>query len=62
MSPQPIHAESRELLARLSSLLIDQHKLLLDRERGEYEKTHEPVSGPGPFSRAGLWETRTSPG
>jgi hypothetical protein len=49
MSPQPIHAESRELLAKLSSLLIDQHKLLLDRERGEYEKAHGPVSGPGPF-------------
>jgi hypothetical protein len=49
MSPQPIHAESRELLAKLSSLLIDQHKLLLDRERAEYEKAHGPVAGPGPF-------------
>jgi hypothetical protein len=49
MSPQPIHAESRELLGKLSGLLIEQHKLLLDRERGEYEKTHGPVSGPGPF-------------
>jgi hypothetical protein len=49
MTPQPIHAESRELLGKLSSLLIEQHKLLLDRERGEYEKTHGPVSGPGPF-------------
>jgi hypothetical protein len=49
MSPQPIHAESRELLGKLSGLLIDQHKLLLDRERGEYEKTHGSISGPGPF-------------
>jgi hypothetical protein len=49
MSPQPIHAESRELLAKLSRLLIEQHKLLLDRERAEYEKTHGPISGPGPF-------------
>jgi hypothetical protein len=49
MSPQPIHAESRELLGKLSGLLIEQHKLLLDRERSEYEKTHGAISGPGPF-------------
>jgi hypothetical protein len=49
MSPLPINAESRELLGTLSRLLIDQHKLLLDRERAEYEKTHGPISGPGPF-------------
>ena len=49
MSPQPIRAESRELLGKLSGLLIEQHKLLLDRERSEYEKAHGPVSGPGPF-------------
>jgi hypothetical protein len=49
MSHQPIRAESRELLGSLSSLLLDQHKLLLDRERGEYEKTHGAISGPGPF-------------
>jgi hypothetical protein len=49
MSPQPIHAESRELLGKLSGLLIEQHKLLLDRERSEYEKTHGPIGGPGPF-------------
>ena len=49
MSPQPIHAESRELLGKLSGLLIEQHKLLLDLERSEYEKTHGPIGGPGPF-------------
>jgi hypothetical protein len=49
MSPQPIHSESRELLGKLSGLLIDQHKLLLDRERAEYEKAHGPIAGPGPF-------------
>jgi len=49
MSPQPIHAESRELLGKLSALLIDQHKLLLDRERAEYEQAHGTISGPGPF-------------
>jgi len=49
MSPQPINPESREVLGKLSHLLIDQHKLLLDRERAEYEKTHGPIAGPGPF-------------
>jgi hypothetical protein len=49
MSPQPITTESRELLGALRDLLLAQHKLLLDRERAEYEKTHEPIPGPGPF-------------
>jgi hypothetical protein len=49
MSPQPITPESRDLLGTLSRLLIEQHKLLLDRERAEYEKTHGPIGGPGPF-------------
>lgn len=46
MSTQPITPESRELLAKLSSLLIEQHKLLLDRERAEYQKIHGPTSSP----------------
>jgi hypothetical protein len=49
MSPQPIHAETKELLGNLSRLLIEQHKLLLNRERAEYEKTNGPIAGPGPF-------------
>ncbi len=49
MSPQPITDQSRELLNNLRDLLLDQHKLLLDRERAEYEKTNEPIAGPGPF-------------
>src|ERR1019366_9870166 len=49
MSPQPITAESRELLGKLRNLLLEQHKLLLDRERAAYEKTHGPIAGPGPF-------------
>ena len=49
MLPQPINPESRELLSKLSGILIDQHKLLLDRERAEYEKAHGPIAGPGPF-------------
>jgi hypothetical protein len=49
MSPQPISPDSRELLATLSNLLLEQHKLLLDRERVEYEKIQGPISGPGPF-------------
>ena len=49
MSPQPITAESRELLGKLRKLLLEQHKLLLDRERAEYEKVNEAIPGPGPF-------------
>ena len=37
------------LLGNLRNLLLEQHKLLLDRERAEYEKTNGPVGGPGPF-------------
>jgi hypothetical protein len=49
MSPQAITAESRELLGKLRNLLLEQHKLLLDRERAEYEKTNGPIGGPGRF-------------
>jgi hypothetical protein len=49
MSPQPINADSRDLLGKLRNLLLDQHKLLLDRERAAYEKIHGPIAGPGPF-------------
>jgi hypothetical protein len=47
MSLQPITAGSRELLGKLRDMLLEQHKLLLDRERVAYEKIHQPVSGPG---------------
>ena len=46
---QPIHAESRELLTGLRNLLLEQHKLLLDLERAEYEKANGKISGPGEF-------------
>jgi hypothetical protein len=49
MSPQPVTPEIRELLVNLRNLLLEQHKLLLDRERAGYEKIHGPISGPGPF-------------
>jgi len=49
MSPQPITDESRDLLGKLRDLLLEQHKLLLDRERAEYEKANGPVAGPGPL-------------
>lgn len=49
MSPQPITDESRELLVNLRDLLLEQHKLLLDREAAEYEKVHGPVGGPRPL-------------
>jgi hypothetical protein len=47
MSPQPITAGSREQLGKLRDMLLEQHKLLLDRERAAYEKIHGPISGPG---------------
>jgi len=49
MSPQPITTESRQILTTLRDLLLGQHKLLLDRERADYEKVHGPIAGPGPF-------------
>ncbi len=49
MSPHPINDESRQLLNDLRDLLLEQHKLLLDRERVAYEKTNGPVTGPGPM-------------
>jgi hypothetical protein len=47
--PQSISAEGRDLLGKLRNLLLEQHKLLLDRERGEYEKANGKIAGPGPF-------------
>ena len=49
MSPQSINPETHDLLVRLRSLLLQQHKLLLDRERAAYEKTSGAIAGPGPF-------------
>jgi len=49
MTPEPIRTESREFLEKLRDLLLKQHKLLLDRERSEYEKANGPIGGPGPF-------------
>jgi hypothetical protein len=49
MSPLPITAATRELLTQLRNLLLAQHKLLLDRERGAYEQTNGPIGGPGAF-------------
>ncbi len=49
ISSEPINLESRELLGNLRDLLLEQHKLLLDRERASYEKVNGPIAGPGPF-------------
>jgi hypothetical protein len=49
MSPQSITTQSKELLGTLRDLLLEQHKLLLDRERATYEKTNGPIAGPGAF-------------
>jgi hypothetical protein len=47
MAEQPLSGESRERLAALRDLLLEQHKLLLDRERAVYEQSHGPIAGPG---------------
>jgi hypothetical protein len=49
MVSQPINTQSRELLGNLRNLLLEQHKLLLDRERSAYEKANGPIGGPGAF-------------
>lgn len=49
MSPQPIRPETRELMVRLRNLLLEQHKLLLDRERVTWEKANGPIPGPGKY-------------
>jgi hypothetical protein len=43
---EPINPESRELLRQVRELLLEQHKLLLDRERDAYEKANGPIGGP----------------
>jgi hypothetical protein len=47
LTAQPINPESREFLGKLRLLLLEQHKLLLERERSEYEKLHGAIGGPG---------------
>ena len=49
MSPSTISSESRELLTSLRNLLLEQHKLLLDRERDSYEKVSGQIPGPGQY-------------
>ena len=49
MAEQQITSESRELLGKLRDLMLEQHTLLLDRERAVYEKANGPIEGPGPF-------------
>ncbi len=39
------------MLGQLRDLLLEQHKILIHREREEYEKAHGPVGGPGQFLR-----------
>ena len=54
MSLPSISAEDRELLGKLRNLLLEQHKLLLDRERALYEKDNGAIAGPGPFLELAL--------
>lgn len=45
----PITSESKETLTKLRNLLLEQHKLLLDRERATYEAANGDIAGPGQF-------------
>ena len=54
MSPSLIDPSTRELLTNLRDLLLQQHRLLLDRERDEYEKTNGPLEGVGHFLELAL--------
>ncbi len=45
----PITPESKETLTKLRNLLLEQHKLLLDRERATYEAENGDIGGPGKF-------------
>jgi hypothetical protein len=54
---EPINAESRELLGLVRDLLLEQHKLLLDRERDAYEKAKGPIGGPGAWLKLVLEDT-----
>ncbi len=42
-------AELRARVAGVRFALLDLHKLLLDRERGIYERTHDAIGSPGEF-------------
>ena len=37
------------MLSKLRNLMLEQHKLLLERERQVYESVNGPISGPGQF-------------
>ncbi len=45
----PLPADQRSSIQALRLELLDLHKLLLDRERGLYEKEHEAIGSPGEF-------------
>ncbi|MDQ6679164.1 MAG: hypothetical protein M3Z09_17925 [Acidobacteriota bacterium] len=45
----PLPAGQRSRIQALRLELLDLHKLLLDRERGLYEKSHEAIGSPGEF-------------
>jgi len=49
VSLEPISAVTRERLGRVRDLLLEQHKLLLDRERITYERNYGPIPSPGAY-------------
>ncbi len=45
----PLEPGYRTRIAAIRLALLDLHKLLLDRERGLYERKHESIGSPGEF-------------
>ena len=49
MNPPPISNEGRQRLRQTRDLLLRLHKLLLDRERGAWERINGPIGSPNQF-------------
>ncbi len=45
----PLSPERKKQIQEIRFGLLDLHKLLIDRQRGIYEETHEAIGSPGEF-------------
>ncbi len=50
--------EHRETVKSVRQHLLDLHKLLLDRERGIYEKEHGAIGSPGEFLQIAIGDSQ----
>ena len=49
LTGRPMPSDSRQDLQAIRDRLLALHKTLLDRERADYERAHEPIDSPGTF-------------